>query len=55
MAHAAHLLTKHGYDSRTVMDAAEDPLARVEAATQAVASIGARLRSNKLVIKALKA
>jgi tetratricopeptide (TPR) repeat protein len=50
----AALALGRGYDSRTGMGASEDSLARVEAATKAVASIGARLRSNKLIAKALK-
>jgi len=39
---------------RTAMRPTDDALAHVEAATQAMACIGARLRSNKLVNKALK-
>jgi len=54
MAHAAHPIVRHHYNERAAM-AGDDALARVEAATQAVASIGSRLRSNKLVTKALKA
>lgn len=41
------------YDSRTVVGAAEEAVARVEAATCAVATIEARLRSNKLLQRAL--
>src|SRR6266446_8470164 len=55
MAQAAQPVLRRGYDSSTGMGATENVLARVEASTQAVAAIGARLRSNKLVLKALKA
>lgn len=43
------------YDSHTVVGATDEALAHVEAATLAVATIAARLRSNKLLQKALKA
>jgi tetratricopeptide (TPR) repeat protein len=48
-------LTPPDYDSRTIVGAADEALARVEAATLAVATIEARLRSNKLLQRALKA
>jgi tetratricopeptide (TPR) repeat protein len=43
------------YDSRTVVGAADEALARVEAAALALATIGSRLRSNKILQRALKA
>ena len=43
------------YDARTVVGATEEALARVEAATLALATIESRLRSNKILQRALKA
>src|SRR5262245_26495619 len=43
------------YDSRTGITAEDEALARVEAATLAVAEVGSRLSSNKCLKKALKA
>ena len=54
MAEPARLITPD-YDSHTVVGAANEALARVEAATLAVATIDARLRSNKLLQRALRA
>ena len=54
MADLARLITPD-YDSRTVVGAGDEALARVEAATLAVATIEARLRSNKLLQRALRA
>ena len=48
-------LTPPDYDSRTVVGAGDDALARVEAAALAVATIEARMRSNKVLQRALKA
>ena len=48
-------LIPQDYDSRTAVGAAEEALARVEAATQIVGTIAARVRSNKLLKRALKA
>jgi tetratricopeptide (TPR) repeat protein len=48
-------LVPQDYDARTVVGAADEALARVEAATLAVATIAARIRSNKLLNRALKA
>jgi Tfp pilus assembly protein PilF len=39
---------------RTAVGAMDEALARVEASTQAVAAIGGRMRSNKLLMRALK-
>ena len=52
---AASRLIPQDYDSRTVVGALDEALARVEAATLAVATIEARVRSNKLLNRALKA
>jgi tetratricopeptide (TPR) repeat protein len=54
MAQAARL-NPPDYDSNTVVGATDEALARVEAATLAVATIAARVRSNKLLQRALKA
>ena len=48
-------LIPQGYDSRTAVGAAEEALRRVEAATEIVGTIAARVASNKLVKRALKA
>jgi len=54
MASPARLIPQN-YDSHTVIGAADEALARVEAATLAVATIAARIRSNKLLQRALRA
>ena len=54
MAALARLIPPE-YDSRTVVGATDEALARVEAATTAVATIEARLRSNKLLQRSLRA
>ena len=54
MAEPARLIPQD-YDSRTVVGATEEALQRVEAATLAVGSIAARVRSNKLLQRALRA
>jgi Tfp pilus assembly protein PilF len=54
MAEPARLIPQD-YDTRTVVGAKAEALARVEAATLAVATIEARIRSNKLLQRALKA
>jgi tetratricopeptide (TPR) repeat protein len=54
MAEPARLIPPD-YDSRTIVGAGEEALTRVEAATWAVATIGARLRSNKLLQRSLRA
>lgn len=48
-------LIPQDYDSRTAVGAADEALARVEAATEIVGTIAARVRSNKLLKRALKA
>jgi tetratricopeptide (TPR) repeat protein len=48
-------LIPQDYDSHTVVGAADEALARVEAATLAVATIEGRVRSNNLLQRALKA
>jgi Tfp pilus assembly protein PilF len=48
-------LIPQDYDSRTAVGAADEALKRVEAATEIVATIAARVRSNKLLKRALKA
>ena len=48
-------LTPPDYDSRTVVGAADEALARVEAATLALATIESRIRSNKILNRAIKA
>src|SRR6266566_3528491 len=48
-------LIPQDYDSRTVVGATEEALARVEAATLAIGNIAARVRSNKLLQRALRA
>src|SRR5215831_4749696 len=48
-------LIAQDYDSRTAVGAAEEALKRVEAATEIIGTIAARVRSNKLVKRALKA
>jgi tetratricopeptide (TPR) repeat protein len=45
----------HGGELHTVMDAMDEALARVEASTLVIDSIGTRLRSNKLLSRALNA
>ncbi|HEY4264546.1 MAG TPA: tetratricopeptide repeat protein [Micropepsaceae bacterium] len=54
MAEAARLIPPD-YDSRTIVGAGDEALARVEAATLAVATIAARLRSNKVLQRSLRA
>ena len=54
MAEAAMKLQQQGYDL-PVLDAKAEALARVEAATCVITTIEARLRSNKILAKALKA
>lgn len=54
MAEPARLIAPD-YDSNTMVGAADEALARVEAATLAVATIESRLRSNKLLERSLKA
>src|SRR3954466_5393519 len=48
-------LIQQDYDSRTAVGAAEEALKRVEEAAEAIATITARVRSNKLLKRALKA
>ena len=48
-------LIPQDYDSHTVVGATDEALARVEAATLAVSSIEGRIRSNKILQRALKA
>jgi tetratricopeptide (TPR) repeat protein len=59
MAHAAESFDSkrlpRAYDQRTGIDAKSEALARVEAATLVVATVEARLRSNRLLQKALNA
>jgi len=54
MAEPARLIPQD-YDSHTVVGAADEALARVEAATLAISSIEGRIRSNKVLQRALKA
>ncbi len=54
MAQPAQLIL-NDYDARTVVGAADEAVARVEAATLAVATIAARAQSNKFLARALKA
>ena len=54
MTEPARLLPQD-YDSHTVVGAMDEALARVEAATLAVSSIEGRIRSNKILQRALKA
>jgi tetratricopeptide (TPR) repeat protein len=54
MAEPARLIPQD-YDTHTVVGAADEALARVEAATLAVSSIEGRIRSNKVLQRALKA
>src|SRR2546423_5837461 len=54
MAEPARLIPQD-YDSRTFVGATDEALARVEAATVAIGSVAARVASNKLLQRALKA
>src|SRR5882757_5481999 len=54
MAEPARLIPPD-YDSHTIVGAADEALARVEAASLVFATIDKRLRSNKLLQRALKA
>ncbi|HMI94924.1 MAG TPA: tetratricopeptide repeat-containing glycosyltransferase family protein [Micropepsaceae bacterium] len=48
-------LIPQDYDSHTVVGATDEALARVEAATQAISDIEGRIRSNKILQRALRA